>query len=270
MPGVVVSPIARERRHTLSFLTEIRPVAAVYLDTEVDMSAVVAHRAAARAAGRRYSIVSYLLVAAARTLVEHPEANAAVRGRRRLRIGRTTGVHGKLALDRTMNGHRVVLSTVLSNLESTTADERGLDTVQSRIDQLRDGDPATMPEFSGVRLLHRLPWPLRPIVYAAGVRPLRRRPAMVGTFAVSSLGHSVVDGIHSVGGTTVTFGVGRIADRPVVRDGVIVVAPVMRLNLAFDHRVIDGAEAADVLADVKLALERFSRTADRTPAGAQP
>lgn len=50
---------------------------------------------------------------------------------------------------------------------------------------------------------------------------------------------------------------GRIADRPVARDGAVVIAPVMRLSLAFDHRVIDGAEAADVLTEIKDALEAY-------------
>jgi len=79
-----------------------------------------------------------------------------------------------------------------------------------------------------------------------------------GTVAVTSLGHRPVDGFHSVGGTTITLGLGRIVDRPVVRAGEITVAPVMRLNLAFDHRVIDGAEAADVLAALKQSLESFT------------
>ncbi|MDW6056962.1 2-oxo acid dehydrogenase subunit E2 [Streptomyces sp. FXJ1.4098] len=35
------------------------------------------------------------------------------------------------------------------------------------------------------------------------------------------------------------------------------IAKVMRLSLAFDHRVIDGAEAADVLTDIKDGLETF-------------
>jgi pyruvate dehydrogenase E2 component (dihydrolipoamide acetyltransferase) len=37
---------------------------------------------------------------------------------------------------------------------------------------------------------------------------------------------------------------GRIADRPVVRDGEILVRPVGYLALTFDHRVVDGARAA--------------------------
>ncbi|MET8701895.1 2-oxo acid dehydrogenase subunit E2 [Kitasatospora sp. NPDC004723] len=259
-----VTAMARERRHTLAFLDEIRPFAPVFLDTEVDMGEVVAHRGAARALGRRYSVVSYILLAAARALRDHPEANAAVRGRRRPRIARYAAVNGKLALDRKVGGRRVVLSAVLPDLQRADLAE-----IQRRVEHFRDGDPATMPEFAGARLLHRLPWPLRPLLFRLGVRPLRRRAAVFGTFAVSSLGHGVVDGFHSVGGTTVTLGVGRIADRPVVRDGRVVVAPVMRLSLAFDHRVIDGAEAADVLADVKRHLERFAETAaDGASAGA--
>jgi hypothetical protein len=45
----------------------------------------------------------------------------------------------------------------------------------------------------------------------------------------------------------------------------------MRLNLAFDHRVIDGAEAADVLADIKAGLEAFAgQAASGPPAPARP
>lgn len=39
--------------------------------------------------------------------------------------------------------------------------------------------------------------------------------------------------------------IGRISDRPVVRDGEIVVRPVGYLALTFDHRVVDGARAAE-------------------------
>jgi pyruvate dehydrogenase E2 component (dihydrolipoamide acetyltransferase) len=39
--------------------------------------------------------------------------------------------------------------------------------------------------------------------------------------------------------------VGRIADRPVVRDGAIEIRPVGTIALTFDHRVIDGARAAE-------------------------
>ncbi|MFJ2131536.1 2-oxo acid dehydrogenase subunit E2 [Streptomyces sp. NPDC087845] len=243
-------PMARQRRHTLQFLGEIRSFAPVFLDTEIDMTRIGEHRTAARAAGHRYSVVTYVLHTAARVLADHPEANAAITGRIRPRVARYESVDGKLTLDRTLDGRRIVLSAVLPGLHRAA-----LDDIQHQVDHYRDGDPATMPEFAGARALQRLPMPLGRLAYRAAVRPLGRRAARMGTFAVTSLGHRPVDGFHSVGGTTVTLGLGRIAERPVVRDHVVTTAPVMRLSLAFDHRVIDGAEAADVLGDLKDGLE---------------
>jgi hypothetical protein len=158
-----------------------------------------------------------------------------------------------VTFDKTMNGHRVVLSAVLPAVH-----EAGLDELQRWLESHRDADPATAPEFAGVRALHRMPRWLGGPAFRSRVRPLARRAELFGTLAVTSLGHRPVDGFHSVGGTTVTLGVGRILDRPVARAGQVVVAPVMRLNLAFDHRVIDGAEAADVLADIRNGLETFA------------
>ncbi len=40
------------------------------------------------------------------------------------------------------------------------------------------------------------------------------------------------------------LGIGRIASRPVVRNGEVVVRPIGNLALTFDHRVVDGARAA--------------------------
>lgn len=238
--------LVRERRHTLHFLDQIRAFAPVYLDTEVDMSRV----RAARAAPPAHSYVTYLLYTASRVLFAHPDANAAIRGRVRPRIARYESVNGKVAFDKEVNGRRVVLTAVLPDLQTSTMDE-----IQEAVDYFRRGDPHTLPDFSGARSLHRLPWPLGAALYRAGARPLRLRPRLFGTFAVSSLGHRPVDGFHSVGGTTVTLGMGRVTERPVVKDGQIKVAPTMRLSLTFDHRVIDGAEAADILGDIKDELE---------------
>jgi pyruvate dehydrogenase E2 component (dihydrolipoamide acetyltransferase) len=43
------------------------------------------------------------------------------------------------------------------------------------------------------------------------------------------------------------LGIGRTVERPVVVDGQIVIRPLMGLSLAFDHRVVDGAPAAEFL-----------------------
>ncbi len=50
--------------------------------------------------------------------------------------------------------------------------------------------------------------------------------------------------------------IGRIGPRPVVRDGAIVVAQTGYLSLTFDHRVVDGARAAEFGLAVIRRLER--------------
>ena len=248
-----VARFPAERRHTLYHCDEIRETAPVFLDTEVDMSRVQEHRAAARRDGRRYSVVSYVLRASGSVLARHPDANAAIRGRLRPKVARYATVGGKVTLDKTLGGRRVVLSSVVPGLERSS-----LDDVQQHVDRLRDGDPESMPEFEAVRKLHRLPVPVGRTLFRLATRSFAHRPELRGTVAVTSLGHRAVDSFHSVGGTTVTLGLGRIVDRPVVRDGAVAVAPVMRLSLAFDHRVIDGAEAADVLSELKDFLEAYA------------
>ncbi|WP_062322962.1 dihydrolipoyllysine-residue acetyltransferase [Halolactibacillus sp. JCM 19043] len=50
------------------------------------------------------------------------------------------------------------------------------------------------------------------------------------------------------------LGIGRIQEKAVVKDGEIVVAPVLALSLSFDHRIVDGATAQFALNQVKRLL----------------
>jgi pyruvate dehydrogenase E2 component (dihydrolipoamide acetyltransferase) len=50
------------------------------------------------------------------------------------------------------------------------------------------------------------------------------------------------------------LGIGRIAEKPIVRDGEIVAAPVLALSLSFDHRMIDGATAQNAMNHIKRLL----------------
>ncbi|MEI5905995.1 dihydrolipoamide acetyltransferase family protein [Bacillus spongiae] len=50
------------------------------------------------------------------------------------------------------------------------------------------------------------------------------------------------------------LGIGRIAQKPVVKNGEIVAAPVLALSLSFDHRIIDGATAQNALNHIKRLL----------------
>tara|TARA_B110000977_G_scaffold201235_1_gene294897 strand:+ start:3521 stop:4741 length:1221 start_codon:yes stop_codon:yes gene_type:complete len=51
------------------------------------------------------------------------------------------------------------------------------------------------------------------------------------------------------------LGMHNIVERPVVKNGAIVVAPIMYVALSYDHRIIDGKESVGFLVAVKEALE---------------
>jgi len=55
------------------------------------------------------------------------------------------------------------------------------------------------------------------------------------------------------------LGMHNIIDRPVVKDGNIVVRPIMYLALSYDHRIIDGKEAVTFLKTIKDCLEEPRR-----------
>ena len=55
------------------------------------------------------------------------------------------------------------------------------------------------------------------------------------------------------------LGLHRIEDRAVVRDGEIVIRPMMYLALSYDHRLIDGREAVTALKTIKEAIEDPTR-----------
>ncbi|MGI9546337.1 MAG: 2-oxoglutarate dehydrogenase complex dihydrolipoyllysine-residue succinyltransferase [Flavobacteriaceae bacterium] len=51
------------------------------------------------------------------------------------------------------------------------------------------------------------------------------------------------------------LGMHNIVERPIARDGNVVVAPIMFVALSYDHRIIDGRESVGFLVAVKEALE---------------
>jgi 2-oxoglutarate dehydrogenase E2 component (dihydrolipoamide succinyltransferase) len=51
------------------------------------------------------------------------------------------------------------------------------------------------------------------------------------------------------------LGMHNIVERPVVRDGQVVIRPIMYLALSYDHRLIDGREAVQFLVRIKDCIE---------------
>ncbi|MDP3674737.1 MAG: 2-oxoglutarate dehydrogenase complex dihydrolipoyllysine-residue succinyltransferase [Novosphingobium sp.] len=82
-----------------------------------------------------------------------------------------------------------------------------------------------------------------------------------GTFTISNGG--IFGGLMSTPiinpPQSAVLGLHRIEDRPVVRDGAIVIRPMMYLALSYDHRLIDGREAVTALKTIKEAIEDPTR-----------
>jgi pyruvate dehydrogenase E2 component (dihydrolipoamide acetyltransferase) len=78
-----------------------------------------------------------------------------------------------------------------------------------------------------------------------------------GVFTLSNLGMFRVDFFDAILNPpqAAILAVGRIAERAMVEDGQVIVAPRMTLSLSVDHRVLDGAAAARFLGDLVEAIE---------------
>jgi len=79
-----------------------------------------------------------------------------------------------------------------------------------------------------------------------------------GSFSVSNLGMYGVDEFIALilPGQTAILAVGAVSERPVVQNGHLAVAAVMRVTISCDHRVVDGTYAASFLAELRSVLEK--------------
>jgi len=86
----------------------------------------------------------------------------------------------------------------------------------------------------------------------------RLRPADItgGTFTLSNLGMYKVDAFSAIitAPQAAVLAVGAISERVVALQGKPAVRPMMTITLSSDHRVVDGARAAEFLSDLAEAI----------------
>ncbi|MCZ6867207.1 MAG: dihydrolipoamide acetyltransferase family protein [Chloroflexi bacterium] len=113
---------------------------------------------------------------------------------------------------------------------------------------VRDVDQKSLAEIA--REAHQL---------AIKTREGKARPEDVtgGTFTITNLGTYDIDAFTPIINPpqVAILGVGRAVDKPVIKKGQITQATMMFISLTFDHRVVDGAPAAEFLQAVKGRLE---------------
>jgi pyruvate dehydrogenase E2 component (dihydrolipoamide acetyltransferase) len=102
------------------------------------------------------------------------------------------------------------------------------------------------------------------VVSRAREGALRPEDVERGTFTISNLGMFGVDAFNAVVNApqAAILAVGRIVDRVVAVDGGPAVRPTMMLTLSCDHRVVDGARAAEFLDALATLIEEPAGLAD--------
>lgn len=113
---------------------------------------------------------------------------------------------------------------------------------------IRNADRASVSEIAVTR---------RDLVERAQNRKLRPADISGGTFTLTNLGMYNVDAFQAIVNApqAAILAVGRIADRVVPVNGQPAIRPMMILTLSCDHRVVDGARAAQFLDDLANSVE---------------
>jgi len=185
---------------------------------EVDMSRAQAVYAAYKAQDRKISYNDMVVLAAARALRQFPLANASL-------------------VDEEIVYHSYI------NVGIAVALAKGL-----IVPVVKNADQKT---------LYALGLEIRALATRARENKLSPEDIAGGTFTVTNLGMYGIDSFTPIINQpeSAILGVGRIADKPVVENGAVVVKPMMTLSLSADHRLLDGAIAAEFLSLIKAFLE---------------
>jgi pyruvate dehydrogenase E2 component (dihydrolipoamide acetyltransferase) len=105
---------------------------------------------------------------------------------------------------------------------------------------------------------------IRELTEKAKLGKLAKEEVTGGTFTITNLGMYGVEFFTPIINPpeAAILGVGKITEKPAVTDGEIKTKAVMILSLSYDHRIVDGAPAAEFLRKVKHELERVLEAND--------
>jgi len=242
----------KQRRHTYYFLSQARNNAQVLLTTDIDMSSVESAKQQYNDEGQTISYIVFLIKAISTVIKRYPRANSSLLEGWWPKIALYDSVIAKFVLDKVSADERLVLSAVVKNSDSLAEGE-----IQKVINGYKSANYDNSPEFENIRKLNSLPRFLGKYLYRYILSNPLRRQVIQGSFTISSLGHRPVDAFFPISSNTLAFGAGAIRQKVIAQEGKPVVRAVMPLSMVFDHRVIDGAMAADILDSIKKALESY-------------
>jgi pyruvate dehydrogenase E2 component (dihydrolipoamide acetyltransferase) len=253
----------RAARHRIAAATWRAPSGgSLYGRLELDASAALAYLDALRAAtGTNVTLTHLVGKGVGMALAAAPDLNARIVLGRRRQL-RTVDVSFVVAT----RGGGDLSSVRIRSVDETPLREIGR-LLSERAAPVREGDDEDLGRSSGV--VSRLPFPLtRPALWVAGfvqsglgvgVPPLGLKPDGFGGAMVSTVASF---GVEQGFGALVPFTrtgafvlVGLVRDRPVVRDGEVVVRPMVDLGITLDHRLVDGAQLGPAVAVLRQVVE---------------
>jgi len=218
-----VLPISGMRKIIAQRMAEVKPgVPHFYVTVDIEMEEAAKIREQAKAAEVKVSFNDLIVKAAAMALRRQPKVNVSLQGDRILHY-QTADV-----------GIAVAIEDGLITPVIRDADQKSLGTIAAEARELAE------------RARRKA---LKPEEYAGG------------SITVSNLGMFGVDSFIAVINPPQAsiVAVGAVAEKPVVREGKVVVRKMMSATFSGDHRIVDGALGAQYLQELKALLEQPTR-----------
>ena len=257
-PGYVVRPIPADRLVVLDWLTRASRRYPVHGLVEFDVSVAQGRIAAA---DPPVSWTGFVVATMARAVAAHPEVNARRAGNRVLYFDR---VDVGVTVEREVDG-----GVVLGAFAIEAADTQSCAQITTRLRRAKQSRRRAPDRGPVAGRVARLPGPVRRLAFqAAGTRP-RVAAGMGPAVGVTSLGMFARGGGWAVPipPLTVIATVGGVVDRAVVRDGQVVVRPMLPMTLSFDHGVVDGGPASRFIETLRDLTESAAALPEPDDAG---
>ena len=139
---------------------------------------------------------------------------------------------------------------VLRDINRKTVREIG-----SEIDGLRHLTYTQLPLSGLTTLMDRLPDFMKSIGLGIVSQIPALRQRLFGTMGFSSLGKYGLKSFDTLFYLNVGYGIGGIEEKVILKDGSVQTVPTLTITQTSDHRIVDGAEAARILAEIKRIFE---------------
>src|SRR3990167_4513271 len=241
------------RRHSYFFLQKAKETCPVYLSIEITMSCVKVYRENHAVENNKISYIAFLIHSISKIYKKYPMANSVITGWLSPKIAVSDMVIAKFPIDTIINGKRVVVAGYIPD-----SDKMSLNDIQNKINDYKKNSPERESDLkvsTDFNWMYKLPFIFNKWIYKFIVRNPAKREKMYGTFVITSLGHRPIKQFFPMGNNVMSFGVGAIRDVVVMKENQMTSVPILELCMVFDHRLLDGATAADILTDIKSNLE---------------